>query len=420
MLKFRKLLSIGIMMCLILISNTSCGDKKEDIVSVNETVQVNNSIGDVITKEYKVYYETTLDKTNFTNPKEDKYLGAYIENKVYNGDISSFEEEMGEHSMYVFDFNFNEFNADELRMVINECVVRGAIPYIILTSNSVIYDMKIEDVEMVNDVLKEYDYPMIVELLPYQYSHNYNTDLYKLFYIQAYDILKNDNEKLDIAFPLDLRMMEESKKYMPSEIYFDYLAMRLDVDVKMTMAKMVYLIDEAYQSLYNKPKVLNIGISHYNADKNTYYTEEALEKFEKIYSLMAENYENIVSVNYMDYYFDTENPYPYNERYTLNGMPDIGDMYRDLTSQREYLKKMSFNYDDRCLTKLRNNAIKIDGQIYLNVKDFGNFGIDIKTQRFSNDEYYELTLFANELEKKNYYLILDEENGKITIEKSFS
>ncbi len=392
---------------------TGCGFGQSDIVQNN--LPVMNSVGDVITEEYDIYYETVPESINYSNPKENKYIGAYIENPVYKGDIETFEKTMGENSMYVFDFNLNDLDKTLLKDTVVSCIKNRAVPYIILTSNSAIYDMKIEDVKEVMDVLKWYNYPMIIEILPYQVSHNYNIELYKLFYIQSYDIVKSANPKVDIAFPLEARDMESSEKYTPESKYFDYITIRLDVDTKMTMEKMIYLLDEVYQSHLNKPKVLNIAISHYDPEINEYFSEEAFEKFEKVYTKMLDSYKNIVAVNYMDYSYNPDMAYPYNERYTLTGVTKITNEYKLFTNQDQFLKSVDYIYDDKCITEYKEKAIKVDDNIYMPNSIQNILGTKLKTKKINNEDFVELELLEEIIKTKNYYLILDEENGTIKI-----
>ncbi len=392
----------------------SCGFSSNDIAIENH-FPVMHSIGDVITKEYDIYLETKPLTANYTNPKENKYIGAYIENAIYKGDISAFEEELGEHSMYVFDFNLNKLDKTLLKETIISCILNGAVPYIILTTDSLLYEMKLEDIEEVMTVLKWYDYPMVLEILPYQKAHNYNEELYKLFYIQIYDFVKGENKMVDIAFPLDLRDIEIGKKYRPNEKYFDYITMRLDVDSEMTKTKMMYLIDEVYQSYYNKPKILNIAISHYDPKDNKYYSEEAFEKFEEIYTKMLDSYENVVSINYMDYSYNPNMNYPYNQRYTLGSVPKVLTEYKLFVEQKEFLRAVTYVYDDKCLTKYNEKAVKVDDKVYLPNSVQSIFGTKIKTKKLNDIEYVELKELKEILNIKKYHLILDEENGTIKV-----
>ncbi len=392
----------------------SCNIGNRDIV-IENNVPVINTVGEIITKEYDIYYETEPDSINYSNPKENKYIGAYIENAVYKGDIDAFEDEMGEHSMYVFDFNLNKLDTDLLKDTIISCIINGAVPYIILTSDTALYDMKIEDIEEVMEVLKWYDYPMVLEILPYQEAHNYNEDLYKLFYIQAYDIVKTENEMVDIAFPLSIRDYDSGEKYMPDEEYFDYIAIRLDVDTKMTKEKMLYLLDEVYQSYYNKPKVVNVAISHYDPEDNRYYSDEAFDKFTTIYTKMLDGYENVVSINYMDYTYDPTMAYPYNQRYTLGGVIEIANEYKVFVKQNEFLRAVTYVYDNKCITEYNEKAIKLEDEIYLPNSIQDVFGTKIKTRKINSSDYVELNKFKEIINNRNYYLILDEENGTIKI-----
>ncbi len=390
----------------------SCGFGTDEKVN---NIPVMSSIGDVITKQYDFYYETKTDTLNFTNPKENKYLGAYIENSIYRSDIFAFEQEMGEHSMYVFDVNLNELDPELLKLMIENCILHGAVPYIILTSNSVIYDMKIEDIEKVMDVLEAFDYPIVLELLPYQVAHNYNVDLYKLFYIQAYELIKKENSKVDVAYPINMQEYEKNNVYTPSSKYFDYLSIRLDVDAEMTTAKMMYLFEQAYQSNLNKPKVLNVAISHYDPKTKVYYSEDAFDKLNKLYTKLESDYENLVAVNYMDYNYNDGMPYPYDQRYTLNGIPKIAEQYKLITKQEGFLKKISFSYDDKCVTKFAEVAVKVEDKVYIPISIQNFFGTNVKTRRINESEYVELSQFVKELNNKKYYLILDEENGRIEV-----
>ncbi len=392
----------------------SCGFENKDIAMENN-IPVINTVGDIITNEYDVVLDLNLKTKNYSNPKGGKYYGAYIENAIYNGSIEAFEKEMGEHSMYVYDFNINDLDEDLLISTIDNCILNGAIPYIILTSNSVVYDMKIEDIEELAVILENYDYPIILELLPYQFAHNYNVDLYKLFYIQAYDIIKSSNEKVDIAFPLVLNEIRRSKEYMPIKQYYDYVALRLDVDATMPLVKMMYLMDEGYQMQYDKPKVVNVAISHYDTQNSAYYSEDALEKFTELYTKMDDGYENIVSINYMDYPYNPKMPKPYDQRYTLNGIPKIAQEYRVITSGSAFLNKMQFTYDNKAITTFKEKAIKVNDKVYIPESIVNDLGMKVRTNKINGDKYVELTNFANKLENENYYLILDEENGKINI-----
>ncbi len=406
----RKFVGLVLIVAFILTTLQSCGFGEEE---QRNSIPVISTVGDVITKQYDIYYETKPESLNYTNPKENKYLGAYIENNVYKSDIFTFEQEMGEHSMYVFDLNLNELDPELLKLIVENCMLNGAVPYIILTSNSVIYDMKIEDIEAVMDVLKDYDYPMVLELLPYQVAHNYNVDLYKLFYIQAYELIKKENSKVDVAYPINMSEYEKNKEYTPSSKYFDYLSIRLDVDVEMTTAKMMYLFEEAYQSHLNKPKVLNVAISHYDPETKVYYDEDAFEKLNKLYTKVESGYENLVAVNYMDYTYNDNMGKPYNQRYTLNGIPKIAEEYKLITSQDGFLKKISFAYDDKCVTKFVEQGVKVEDKVYLPNSVQNYFGTKIKVKKINDGDYVELSLFVKELNDKKYYLILDEENGRI-------
>ncbi len=392
----------------------SCSFVNRDIV-MEENLPVINTVGDVITDEYDIYYETEPETVNYSNPKENKYIGAYIENSIYKGNINTFEKEIGEHSMYVFDFNLNDLDEELLRDTVVNCINRGAVPYIILTSSSAVYDLNIEDIKEVMAVLRWYDYPIIVEILPYQQAHNYNIELYKLFYIQAYDFIKNENQKVDVAFPLEVRELETSEKYMPDSKYFDYLTIRLDVDTKMTMEKMMYLLDEAYRSHYNKPKVLNIAISHFDPVDNQYYSEEAFEKFEKVYTKMLEDYENLVSVNYMDYNYNPDMPYPYNQKYTLNGVTKILNEYKFFVNQEEFLNNVSYIFDNKCITEYGEKAVKVESRVYLPNTIQSVLGTKLKTRKINGEDYVELEDLKEILSSRNYYLIFDEENGTIKI-----
>ncbi len=405
---------VGLLVSILVVSFTlqGCGYGKDE--QVND-IPVISTVGDVIINEYDIYYQTKPESLNYTNPKENKYVGAYIENNIYRSDIFAFEKEMGEHSMYVFDINLNELDKDLLKLMIENCVLHGAVPYIILTSNSVIYDMKIEDIEAVMEVLKEFDYPIVLELLPYQTAHNYNVDLYKLFYIQAYELIKKENPKVDIAYPINMQEYEENSKYTPSSKYFDYLSIRLDVDAEMTTAKMMYLFEQAYQSNLNKPKVLNVAISHYDPKSKVYYSEDAFEKLNKLYTKIESGYENLVAVNYMDYNYNDSMPSPYDQRYTLNGIPKIASEYKLITSQDGFLKKISFSYDDKCVTKFNDVAVKVEDKVYIPVAIQNFFGTTVKIKKINDSDYVELSQFVKQLNDKNYYLILDEENGKIEV-----
>ncbi len=405
---------VGLLVSILVSSLTlqSCGFGK---VKQENNIPVISTVGDVITKQYDIYYETKPDTLNYTNPKENKYLGAYIENSVYRSDIFAFEQEMGEHSMYVFDVNLNELNPELLELIIENCILHGAVPYIILTSNSVIYDMKIEDIEKVMEILNEYDYPIVLELLPYQVAHNYNVDLYKLFYIQAYELIKKENSKVDIAYPINMQEYEKNNVYTPSSKYFDYLAIRLDVDAEMTTAKMMYLFEQAYQTHVNKPKILNVAISHFDPEDKVYYSEDAFDKLNKLYTKVESGYENLVAVNYMDYNYNDKMPYPYNQRYTLNGIPKVSEQYKLITSQEGFLKKISFSYDDKCVTKFTDLAVKVEDKVYIPVSVQNFFGTNVRTKKINDSEYVELSQFVKELNDKKYYLILNEENGKIEV-----
>ncbi len=391
-----------------------CSFGSRDIVLENN-LPVINSVGDVITKEYDIYYETVPNRVNYSNPKESKYIGTYIENPVYKGSIDTFEESMGENSMYVFDFNLNDLDKTLLKNTVVSCIAHSAVPYIILTSNSAVYDMKIEDIKEVMDVLKKYRYPIIIELLPYQKAHNYNPELYQLFYIQAYDLVKNINKNVDIAFPIEAREIENSEKYMPDKVYFDYISIRLDVDSKMTKEKMMYLLDEVYQSNLSKPKVLNIAISHFDPINNEYFSDLAFEKFDKVYSKMITSYKNIVAINYMDYSYNPEMPYPYNERYTLSGVTRIIEKYKQFTTRSQFLTSVSYIYDDKCVTEYKERAIKIDDKIYIPNSIQNIIGTNLNSRKINDKDYIEFSVLKEIISERNYYLILDEENGTITI-----
>ncbi len=391
-----------------------CSFGNRDIVLENN-VPVINSVGDIITKEYDIYYETLPKSVNYSNPKESKYIGTYLENPVYKGDINAFEESMGENSMYVFDFNLDNLDKELLKATVVSCIYHGAVPYIILTSNSAVYDMKIEDIKEVMDVLKRYRYPMVIELLPYQTAHNYNVELYQLFYIQAYDIVKKANKNVDIAFPIEAREIANSEKYIPADVYYDYISIRLDVDTKMTKEKMMYLLDSVYQSYLNKPKILNIAISHFDPENNEYFSDMAFEKFEKVYSKMVDGYQNIVAVNYMDYSYNPDRAYPYNERYTLTGVTKISDLYKMYSSQSKFLTKVSYIYDDKCITEYKEKAIKVDDKIYMPNTFQTIIGTNLKTRKINGVDYFEFSQLKEIINEENYYLILDEENGTIKV-----
>ncbi len=396
-----------------------CTFGNRDIVLENNRPVI-NSVGDIITEEYDIYYETVPDTINYSNPKENKYIGAYLENPVYKGSIKTFEDTMVENSMYVFDFNLNDLDKTLLKDTVVSCINHSAVPYIILTSNSAIYDMKIEDIKEVMDVLRKYNYPMIIELLPYQRAHNYNDEYYQLFYIQAYDLVKKANKRVDIAFPVEAREIESSEKYLPDSKYFDYISIRLDVDTKMTKEKMMYLLDEVYQSHLNKPKVLNIAISHFDPVANEYYSEEAFEKFEKVYTRMLDSYQNIVAVNYMDYSYNPDMSYPYNERYTLSGVTKISNEYKLFSNQNQFLKTASYVYDDKCVTEYKEKAIKVEDKVYMPNSLQDMIGTKLKTRKINGNDYFDLNEFKEIINSKNYYLILDEENGTIKLTDQFT
>lgn len=418
----RKNLKRNISLILVLLLIQSCGYENYDIakneISNTEDVDdVMNTIGDVISKEYDIYYETKPNTINYTNPKDKKYVGAYIENPIYKGDISDFEDVMGEHSMYVYDFNLDALDVYDLQNTVSSCILEGAIPYIILTSNSAIYEMNIEDLEKVLEVLKDYDWPMVIELLPYQLAHNYNTELYKLFYIQAYELIKTANTMIDVAYPLELRNYYRTLNYTPDSEYFDYVSLRLDVDSSMTEEKMMYLLRSTYELYLDKPKILNVAVSHYNPIGNDYYSEEAYSKMNKLYSSIEEGYENIVSINYMDYTYNEKNQYPFNERYSLTGITNIVEKYTKLKDKIGFNKKINLDYDDKCITKLSEVAINVNGEVYLPNSTQDLLNLDLETEVINGLEYINLKLIKESLNNKdmNNNLILDEENGKIII-----
>ena len=286
----KKIIAIGL---LVLVSLSGCTSEKR----TTETMAVPTIKLDAI----DVYTGEMMTLGPY-EPTQGVYLGSYIEkNTLLEGSMANYEAVIGQEQAFrVFQYH----GLGDLTPVdLLKCIAKQQTPYIkVLPSQT--WDLT-PIYELVTDLSVTYDLPLFIELLPVT-EQVVDADNYKIYYENAYRVIKKELENAVAVWSIDATRAEEVPVYYPGNHMVDWVGLNvyepnyknnepytLDIEPK---------IDFWYKYFQKeKPMMLStLALSHFSRVDHTYTIQNTKNKLAFYYKELPKDYPRIKAILYAD------------------------------------------------------------------------------------------------------------------------
>lgn len=279
----KRLVLLGIMFSLAL--QVGCSIKQEPIIEVTAPLSQTKH------ENVELYIENTVVQGPY-EPSEGVYLGAYAEEN-----IDLFKQDQI-FKVFQFAKSHPVTDRDLLR-----CIADKKVPYIKVLMGEE-YDIT-AIYQLVGSLRSKYKTPLFIELYPVNQQIGDDTQ-YKVYYEQAYEIIKKYLPDAVIVWSIDFERAHESVLYYPGDHLVDWVGLNVymprfksgelyepDVTTKLDMWY------KSYQK--HKPMLLSaLGISHFSKLDHTYTIEYTKDKLDFFYTQIPQLYPRIRAILYAD------------------------------------------------------------------------------------------------------------------------
>ncbi|MGL4736277.1 MAG: hypothetical protein ACRCW2_02370 [Cellulosilyticaceae bacterium] len=239
----------------------------------------------------ELYIENTVAQGPY-EPDEGIYLGAYAQE---NAEIFKQGQVF---KVFQFTKTHPVTDQDLLR-----CIAEQKVPYIkVLMTDE--YDMT-AIYQLVGSLRSKYKTPLFIELYPVSQEVKDATQ-YKVYYEQAYEIVKKYLPESVIVWSIDFERAHESVLYYPGDHLVDWVGLNMYMprfkDGQLYEPDVTTKLDMWYKS-YQKHKpmlISSLGISHFSKLDHTYTVEYTKDKLDFFYTKLPELYPRIKGIIYAD------------------------------------------------------------------------------------------------------------------------
>jgi len=266
-------------------------------------------------------------------PPSGAFLGAYIKRDATVDSIKAFEADVGV-SHAIFAYTMALCDEYPLRWIL-ENIASNKSPFIILNPP--------EDDDVYNAQLLAYfaieagrfNVPMFINLFPLVGDHGFLPSEYIVFFREARSIFAQHAPNVALVWGFDTQNMIASAQFYPGRNAVDWVHLIIynDVDANGAFKDFFAYLDFFYFAYQQEgPLIISTAVSHYTLENNSYFTQEAAAKIERIYSRLQE-YPRIKAIIYRNY----NDLHVSGNKYNVNSTQNISEAYAQATATPHFL-----------------------------------------------------------------------------------
>ncbi|MFV0441028.1 MAG: hypothetical protein ACK5LV_07030 [Lachnospirales bacterium] len=405
----RKPYVLFVLMTCLFLNSCSIKEERKEVSNSYDEVVVSLSNDDIVKTEYTVYMEFERENQSKIEPMNSAYFGIDLSNNYYKNDYANFYKDVDKkHCLEVYEVSLD--NTKNIESIILQCLVNNTVPYFVLKYEEHI-GFELNKLIDLSKHLSLIDYPVFVEVMPIKEYHNISSDKYKVFFKNAYTILKSYAKNSQVVFPIDVKNGGFALEYY-DERYCDYVSIYKNInnkEIEFTMADVDYYIEETKL----KPTILNVSVSYYSSDEG--YDINLFENnLNLVYNSYVKENGNIKAIIYKD--FDLQ--YSKENMYNLEGNIEAFNIYKDMILESDfddfYLANLTYNENGNVIAKTPYYAVSQGDKMYVDtvfLDDDLSYQIDDYIYHFDR-KFIEI----NELRKKmNYTIVVNTEENRIIL-----
>lgn len=404
---------------LVLILFTGCQNKtidEQQITPVNLTENYSP------TQMYNLFLENNAYTLKKYEPKENSYLGIFLEE---NSDdfIKSFERKTNtNHTIYMYNLKLDD--DFPISWVLN-CYVNYKTPFITIEPPEDI--LKTYDTELLEKISKDFgqlDIPIFLNFYPLTEKLSTNPQTYKQFFKDAKTLFSINAPNVCFIWSIDYKFAYNSKMYYPGDEYTDWVGINIyenileDNDLQIIFSE----LDTFYKTFQQvKPiAISSLAISHFSNKSFNYNIDKKIAELERFYSFIPSKYPRIKMINYINYdgFKNKENENKQN--YSITDTKEVLKKYKNLIDNGRFTKTLVLNENNRNSNeKIKTPFIiyKKDESFFLEAETIKSLGYTNSLQTFKqyyidNKTLYNLNDILNmfSLEK-----VVDDKNKNVLI-----
>jgi len=235
-------------------------------------------------------------------PRHGTYIGAYIRSDgVVAGEISRFEQLMGRHSIYKYNFTLGgDFPAD----FVFETIVRGRVPFFAL--HPPIGNISDNELfEIVAAFARELSYyPSAMFVQPPKPRRGEDAVAYQARFVQMRAIFREHVPQVAFVYAVDVVDVDIALEFYPGDAYVDWVGVRALASLSPNRAfkgDILAAIDEIYFEFQHcKPMFVSLGVSSQSNHDFIHRTQLAAIELERIYAAFLNDYPRIKGIIYLN------------------------------------------------------------------------------------------------------------------------
>lgn len=387
--------------------SNSTGLNRDESISVDIQYQIKKL-------PYTVYMQKEIEYSSY-EPKKGAYLGAYVlANPEIDFDITKFEEAVGKNiAISIRHYRLGQKFPKQWLLL---CLAQNKAPYVVIEPDNIKTPYNTNLLQQVAQQFENaYGMPVFLEFYPNPKEFG-NPSEYIAYFQLAKEIFSQYVPNAVFVWSVDMEDIYDSILYYPGDDYVDWIGMSMYFPIYKNNEPYVVNVTERLDYFYNmyqnkKPMMISkLAVSHYSKKGHTFYTEEASNLIQYIYSEIAQEYPRIKGINYVDINNIKIAPNDIgNDNFTVSTEPKMTRAYKEAILNPYYLQSVEESEKHKALEwiKMRTPIYEWDNKLYvveeMLIYDWGFDTIehlkDFK-EIINGREYYKLDDVAKKMDYK--------------------
>ncbi len=372
---------------------------------------------------YVLSFEQTT-KLNTLEPTDGILFGIYF-NENYEYMVKDFEPKIVKNpNHYVYEYVLGTtFDTNK----IIECIATNRTFYLKIIPNKY-STFNLADISSVANIINAFNIDCYVELFPNPSTKDYSPEIYKDYFEQSSEILKQNENNISIIYTPSKENLTEAEVFCPNFDSFDFVGYEY-IGYIQNKNENIYedffaKFDYVYKTFQSQKPIFitTFAISNYSNRFNTYYIEESTNYINEVFDKISKDYPRVKGVNFYDINSkDTpfiQNEYN-NDDYMLTSNLEILSNFNNLISNEYFLSELITTTTSQDILKYNYDALMVNDEYFVSTDIISNPFLKIANSNnyiaydFNGKQYYKLIDLQKDI--KNYFVKIDTNNNIIKL-----